>query len=74
LPWSRPSFAKVLGETGEKEWIMAYISDEIQNVRLVWLTVASKFLVVGSIILGLACASAVATMLGYTPADFNRVF
>lgn len=53
---------------------MAYISDEIQNVRLVWLTLASKFLVVGAIILGLACASGVATMLGYTPADFNRVF
>ncbi len=53
---------------------MAYISDEIQNVRLVWLTLASKFLVIGAIILGLACASAVATMLGYTPADFNRVF
>jgi len=50
---------------------MAYISEEIQNVRLVWLTVASRFLVVGSIILGLAGASAVAVMLGYAPSYVN---
>lgn len=53
---------------------MAYISEEIQNVHLVWLTVVSRFIVIGSIIVGLAAASAVALMLGYTPAELDPVF
>lgn len=50
---------------------MAYLSAEIQNVRLIWLTVASRVLVVGLILLGLACASGLALILGHFPTDLN---
>ncbi|WP_296476689.1 hypothetical protein [Roseinatronobacter sp.] len=46
---------------------MAYINEEIQNFRLIWLTVASRVFVVGLIFAGLIVASMIALLLGHAP-------
>ena len=46
---------------------MAYINEEIQNFRLIWLAVASKVFAVGLIFAALIVASMLALFLGLAP-------
>lgn len=46
---------------------MAYIDSELENVRIVWQTIADRVLVIGLIVAGMALAGGVSIYLGYTP-------
>jgi hypothetical protein len=46
---------------------MAYIDNELENFRLIWLAVASKVFVIGLILAGMVVASMLALLLGHAP-------
>ena len=46
---------------------MAYLDSELQNARLIWVTIREKVLIIGLIMLAMALASVVSILLGHFP-------
>ncbi len=50
---------------------MAYLDMELRNMRLLWSQIGHKIIVLALIVLGMAFASLLVTLLGYGPMILN---